>query len=479
MHTLESAMSAEQPVRNAASFRDPAGFVFELEGRIYRAVNEPCLALLRELNECGLLPELVRDGLVVPTSFVEDPAVQARLGERVGGDWAGFLEHERISPISFPCEWSASMLADAGILTLDLQMRLLARGYSLKDATAYNIQFHGGRPVFIDLPSIERPARLDVWHALGQFGRMFTLPLLLSACKGQSLRSYFLANLDGCDVSEVRRAFGRLELLRPGLLLDLTLPYWLGRMADSGRGRRPGTSGRTAGTATPQLANLKRLRAKLGRLAKAHRPGDVWADYTSTCSYSRAAEDSKVAMVRDFLAQAAPATVLDVGCNTGAYSRLAAQAGAAVVAIDNSTDSIELFYRSLRQDPLDILPLVVDLANPSPPMGFRHRERPGFMERVKADCVLALAVIHHLHVSANLPVEGIRDLFADLAGRHLVLEFVPTDDVMFKRLLRFREDLYAGFTVEACIAAFAPRFRLLRREPVADSPRTLLFFERI
>ena len=239
-------LQAESPVRQAGSFRDPSGFVFELDGRILRAVDESCLQTVRELRDSGLLTRLIDDGLVVPTTIVEDPELLQQLRRSIPSPPASF-EHERIHPISYPYEWSPSMLADAGICTIDLQIRLLENGYSLKDATAYNIQFHRGRPVFIDIPSIERPPRLDVWIALGQFGRMFTNPLLLNRYKGQSLRSYFLADLDGSDVSRVQRAFGRLELLSPRLLLDVTLPYWFGRRAsrlDDTQPRRTGNSPR-------------------------------------------------------------------------------------------------------------------------------------------------------------------------------------------------------------------------------------------
>ncbi len=470
-------MVAEQPIRQAASFRDPGGFVFELDGRVFRAIGGPCLDSIQSLHTSGLLRQLIDDGLVVPSEQVDDPEMLHVLHETYP-QAAGFLEHRRIETITYPYEWSVSMLVDAGILTLDLQMRLLEHGLSLKDATAYNIQFDNGRPVFIDLPSIERPPRLDVWIALGQFNRMFTVPLLLNERKGQSLRSYFLADLDGRNLSDVRRAFGRLEMLSPALLLDVSVPYWLERWSGSRTHTAPRRIQPASTRPEAQLFNLRRLRHKLQGFAVRYRPQGHWARYTDNCSYSQTSQQSKMEAVRRFLDDRMPETVLDIGSNTGRYAALAAGCGAKVIAIDSDPDSIELLYRRVKQGAPSILPMCVDIANPSPGIGYRNRERAGFLDRVQADGVLALALIHHLHVTCNLPLEHIRDLLADLTRRYLVLEFVPPADAMFQELTEFRTDLFEDFTLERCLEVFGGRFRLIGREPITDCLRTLLFFEK-
>jgi hypothetical protein len=223
--------SLAQPNRIAGSFRDPSGYVFARKDRIFRAIDEDCRQILGKLGESGLLSRLINEGALVQTAFVEEEALRSELADEHPG-FHHFLEHEVLAPITYPHEWSISMLADAGVATLDLQMRLLEEGYSLKDATAYNLQFVDGRPKFIDVSSIERPRRLDLWLALGQFEQMFVFPLLLCRHLGWDIRSYFLANLGGRDVEQVARGFTRLQLLRPSLLLDVTLPVLLGRWAD-------------------------------------------------------------------------------------------------------------------------------------------------------------------------------------------------------------------------------------------------------
>jgi hypothetical protein len=464
--------------RIAGSFRDPSGYVFRRDGRVFRAVGADCSATLHGLAEEGALENLVAEGALVASRFVDDPALLSELRAENGG-FDSFLEHQALARITFPYEWSISMLADAAALTLDLEERLLARGLSLKDATAYNVQFVRGRPVFIDLASIERPRRLDVWFALGQFNQMFLFPLFLCVHRGWDLRSYFLGRLNGRSVEEMGRGLGSLEKLRPRSLLDVTLPLWLSRAAERKPSRGAETKTRQGpGDPRAQVLNLHRLRGKALKLAARYKPGGVWSTYTRRCSYDESSEKSKKELVRAFLEEHRPATVLDLGCNTGDYSLLAAGCGASVTAADADHDAVELLYRRLRAEPADITPMVVDLGNPSPAIGFLNAERPAALERMEADCVLALALIHHLFVAGNLPFASIRDLFARLCRRFLLLEFVPKEDSMFQRLTRFRVDLSEGYELSQAKRVFGEKFTLIREAAIPSSTRTLLVYQK-
>jgi SAM-dependent methyltransferase len=465
--------------RDGGSFRDPSGFVFQQGGRLYRAIDPRCAEDLGALKESGGLTRLIQEGLLVRTEFLPPSALTGQFAAEYPG-YGTFLEHEVLRPITYPYCWTVSMLADAGIHTIDLQIRLLQSGHSLKDATAYNVQFRNGRPVFIDLSSIERPARLDIWVALGQFHQMFTFPLLLVRYRGWDLRSYFLANLGGRTVEQVARAFAGLSRYHPRLLLDVTLPLTLNRR---GTGSGDASSGRELLTkpnsnSQPQVINLKRVRSKIAKLAAGYRPEGTWARYTTECTYDDAATLAKKGLVGEMLRAVRPKQVLDLGCNTGEYSFLAAEGGAAVIAADSDHDAVELLYRRLRGKGLPITPVVLDLCNPSPAIGFRNLERARFVDRVEPDCVMALALFHHLHVSGNLPLEAIRDLFFDLTRDALILEFVPPADPMFRKITAFRLQSYEAVTLEACLEAFRPRFDLVRQVPVPGTPRSLLLFRR-
>ena len=475
-------MSGESPTvgnpRDAGSFRDPSGYVFEQNGGIFRAINADCLATLAPLLKEGWLAKNPWSGAVVPTRLVdaEDPLRLALASSHPGA--AGFLEHERLKTISYPYEWTCSMLADAAQLTLALQSALLDRQLSLKDATAYNIQFVHGKPVFIDVASIEKPHRLDLWFALGQFQRMFLLPLMLCRYRGWDFRSYFLANLDGRNSEQVGRSFG-WGRWRPGLILDLALPLMFERKARHNAADKQRRFQQGSQNPLAQKLNLDRLRRKVEALAKGYQPGSDWAHYTTTCTYDDAAESAKKRVVSEWLAAMPARTVLDVGCNTGDYSYLAAQSGATVLAADADHDAVEVLYRRLKKQPANITPMVLDLANPSPAIGYLNRERPAFLDRVEADCVLALALLHHLLVSANFPLAAIGELFHRLTRRHLILEFVPVEDPMFQQLLQFRVNLFQGLTLAACIEAFTPRFELVRQQSIPGSLRTLLWLRKL
>ena len=466
--------------RIAGSFRDPSGYVFQHGERIFRALDPSAAELLRGLDAQGHLVRWAREGLVVATRFIEDATLLTDLKIAHPG-FVAFVEHGRIAPITYPGEWSTSMLADAGLLTLKLQGELLDLGLSLKDATAYNVQFVQGRPVFIDLTSIEKPARLDLWFALGQFNRMFLYPLLLVKHAGWDLRSYFSSNLDGRSTLQVGQAFPFHQRWSPGLVFDIGLPFALERRVKAGKASAPkapavAPGDLPVGNPVVQRMTLGRLAKKIARLAESITPATVWGDYTQICSYDDQAEASKKALVAEFLKEAQATDVLDIGCNTGDYSRIAAATGAAVLATDFDISAVEQMYQRLRQEPAAITPMVVDIANPTPGIGYMNAERPAFLERITPDCVLALAVIHHLLVGANLPMVAIRDLFATLTRRNLILEFVPTDDVMFRRLIEFRVNLFHHITLDHCLAVFSEKFTLVRQEPIQNSPRTLLLF---
>ena len=425
----------------AGSFRDPSGIRLRSAKAASFAIDETGLQVLSSLAQTGVLAELGYPVLwaghlggqasegrgqksdirpltsgparVVGSESSTDPALLAALSAEHPG-FTHFLEHQVVRPITYPYEWSVSMLADAGVQTIDLQLRLLAAGCGLKDASAYNIQFVGGRPTFIDLASIERPRRLDLWFALGQFQQMFLFPLLLCRYRGWDLRAYFLANLGGCGVEQVARGFGPLGLLRPGLLLDVTLPLLLTRWAEKSdrawQERLQGTAARPHGPNCQPAAPAAQSREVGGGLSTPRRLGGLRA----ICNYSEQAEQAKKSLVGEFLRQTRPRRVVDLGCNTGDYSRLAAECGADVVAVDADQDAVEVLYRQLRRQPAAITPMVVDLGNPSPALGFMNRERSAFVDRVRGDCVLALALLHHLLVAGNLSLEAICEMFAAL-----------------------------------------------------------------
>jgi SAM-dependent methyltransferase len=439
-----------------------------MEGEIYRAVDEDCAGLFRNLDTTGVLDILHRRGRLVRTRSVrqEEPIYES-LRRHIPG-FATFLHHEKVPFVSYPYEWSQSMLADAAVCCLDLELLLIEHGYSLKDASAYNVQWICGRPVFIDVPSIETVRRRDVWTALDQFYRMFLYPLLLKRSGKTDLKGYFLAHLDGMESDEVFNRFGRLGACRPAALLDVALPHFL-QCCSKGGGAKLRHSLK-ADRADPRalVMNLKRLRSKIESISNKAASGSRWTDYARANTYGDEALALKQSFVKGFIERHPVKNVLDIGCNTGSFTEPAIEAGAGVVAVDSDAACVDALYRRARENKWNVTPLVMDIANPSPAMGFRHAERASFTDRASFDCVFALALLHHLLIASRLPLAAIRDMLAELTGEYLIVEFVGPGDEMFQSFLAARENLYGELTVDRFLSVFGERFETIEHQRVTD-----------
>jgi hypothetical protein len=461
--------STEGAEVDPASFRDPAGFVFRRDGILYRQIQPPAADDWAAFLSSGLHGRLVADRLLVEHADAS-PGLAAVPGA------VAVIQPRVVELISYPYEWCFSQLQEAALLTLDLQSRALDAGMRLRDASAYNVQFDDGRPIFIDSLSFEKASDTEPWPAYRQFCEHFLAPLALMAHRdprcGLMLRDF----IDGIPLD---LAAGLLPW-RTRLNLGLSAHVHLHARAQRRAGGAPAASGTAARarriSPTGQRALLDSLRRTVAGLRI--EPGGPWADYAGSTSYSEAATASKGELVRAMLVLARGRTVWDLGANTGVYSALATQAGYRVVAFDQDAGSVEAHWRHVRgvRNPA-ILPLVLNLTNPSPALGWGLRERRSFFDRGEPDVLMALALVHHLAIGNNVSLEGIAELFARIAPRAIV-EFVPKEDPMTQRLLAARPDIFDRYTIDGFRDAFGGQFRITRESPIADSPRTLFLLER-
>jgi hypothetical protein len=477
-----------QPI--AASFRDPAGSLFRYQGRVLRVVNAIGAADLQAFLASASGRKLMASGTVVPTRALDaaechdllaDPGVRELYDAR-GGQI--ILEHECIDFPSFPYEWNAEMLHAAAILTLDLAQALLADGLGLKDGTPYNILFRGPEPVFIDVLSFERRQPGDAtWLPYAQFVRTFLLPLLANQAYGLSLDQILTTRRDGLEPEEVYRWSKLLQRLRPPFFSLVSMPTWLG-----GKHKQDDTSiYQKKLLSDPEKARyildhlLDGLRRTLHRLKPVEGKSSVWSDYmTTNNNYTTGHFEAKQRFVGEALAEFASRSLLDVGCNTGHFSAIAARNGAKVVALDYDPVVLGDVWRNARKEKLDILPLTVNLTRPSPGTGWRNQECASFLDRAggKFDAVLMLAVIHHMLVTERVPLAGIIDLAAELTTNLLVIEFVAPDDSMFQRLTRGREELHKDLTPELFETLCGRHFELVRMQYVEGTTRRLYLFRK-
>jgi hypothetical protein len=448
--------------RDPGSFRDPIGFVFRREGVLYRQVNRAFEEEWRAAAEAGILRRWQEDGRlvgheVVDVSLAADP-------DRA----LAVLRPDTVPFISYPYEWTFGQLKDAALLTLDMQVDAERSGFTLRDASAYNVQFDRGRPILIDSLSLERRSGDEPWAAYRQFCQHFVAPLALMAHRDVRCGLMLRDHVDGIPLDLAATLLPGRTRLSSGLASHVHLHARAQRRyAHAGHPARARTIG-----ATRRAALLDSLRRTIQGL-RWDPGGTEWADYDRQTSYSDEGTRAKESIVEAMLRDAGGGVVWDLGANVGRFSAIAAGLGRRVVAWDVDPAASERHYQRLKAaGDTSVLPLVQDLVNPSPGLGWAGAERAAFVDRSDADVVLALALVHHLAISNNVPLGLIAALFARLAPAAIV-EFVPKDDPMVRRLLAARRDVFPDYTPAGFEKAFREHFEITERAPIAGSPRTL------
>lgn len=451
------------------SFRDPAGHLFTKDGVVYRQVNQVGRTDYDLLLSSGLYDTLAARGLLIPH---ED------LGLIAGAGPAAYtvIKPHRLTMVSYPHGWCFSQLQDAALTTLAAQQLALTAGMSLKDASAYNVQFADGKPILIDTLSFERLTP-GPWVAYRQFCQHFLAPLALSAYTDERLGRLSQVFIDGVPLRLASRALPAWTWLRRGPLFHIHLHAWgedrLMHMKPSrSRADVPTDGEKRADAGDMKAAVRTSLQAATRRLR--WRPRGEWVTYYDTReSYSQEAVAQKLALVQEWLDAMRPATVWDLGANTGRFSRLATDRRIHTVAFDQDASCVERMYIDARsRGDRHLLPLVMDLANPSPAIGWAHEERASLIQRGPADLVMALALLHHLAIGNNVPFDRIA-AFLKSIGRQVIVEFVPKSDPMVRRLLTSRADVFADYSELMFEKAFSPHFVIERRTSLTHSDRVL------
>lgn len=463
-----SSLSGVDP----ASFRDPHSAVLLAGDQVLRRLSPPAADDWRRLREAAFFARRVSAGEVIGT---EELAATDRpdVGDETA--WPVVLRHDRIPFVSYPYEWCFSQLQDAGGLHIDLLLDALAERLTMKDGYAYNLQFCGAAPVFIDVGSFEAYGG-GPWAGYRQFCQTILFPLLLQAHRNVSYRPLLRGQVNGIEPVQMRALMGGRDLMRTGVLKHVVLHSAVdARSAGKGDGSRAtaeklrdsGYSDAVALAAARNVGTLvRRLRWKPG---ESH-----WTTYQQTSTYTDDERQQKTAFVTEALARQASRLVLDLGCNDGTFSRVAQEHADYVVAVDGDEQTIDALYRQLRAEGnRAILPLVMDLTDPSPAIGWRSRERASFLDRARPDAVLALALVHHLAIGANVPLPEVVSWLHGFGGR-LVVEFVEPTDPMAQRLLANKpEGLFPDYRREVFEELLAARFRVEKQVTLTGGTRTL------
>lgn len=445
----------------ASSFRDPAGFLFRFDGELFRQINPVYYPDFQHLIESGLYQELAQERLLI--SHQEVPYLDSKV-----------IKPEKIPFISYPYEWSFSQLKDAALLTLNIQKRALQYGMSLKDASSYNVQFYQGKPIFIDTLSFARYVEGKPWEAYRQFCQHFLAPLMLMSYRDIRLNQLLKIYIDGIPLDLASNLLPASSKFKLSCALHI---HMHAKMQKKYEQSSKVEIKKQKFTITILKHFIESLIQTVNKLTwKVHKKSE-WYDYYSTNhNYTSCALNQKEMIINEWVKKISPVSLWDLGANIGRFSLIAAQHCQQVVSWDIDTSCVESFYQHTRQHNHTILPLILDLTNPSPSLGWAHHERQSLMERGPVDAILALGLIHHLAIVNNVPLNKIAEFFAALTSC-LIIEFVPKEDSQVQKLLSTRQDIFPEYTLEGFESAFSSHFEIIQKISIEESNRTLYYLK--
>jgi hypothetical protein len=448
---------------HTSSFRDPSGFLFQLDGKLYRQVNQIYQAQYDHLMDSGLYKKLSGMGILVSHQSVQIDPLVAETGYLV-------IQPDIIPLITYPYEWCFNQLKDAALLTLYIAREALQAGMVLKDASAYNVQFRGAFPIFIDSLSFDIYQEGKPWDAYRQFCQHFLAPLALMAYRDVRLAQLLQSNIDGVPLDLASILLPWRTKLNTGLLTHIHLHATAqNRYADRESGVKTDPHKFSLFAFQALIDNLENTIKKLTL-----RHGSTeWADYYDNTNYDETAFRSKTEIVKGMLDKVGPGEVWDLGANNGVFSRLASEKAMYTVAWDIDPNAVEANYQKTKKEKnRRLLPLVLDLFNPSPAIGWHNSERDSLVDRAPVHTLMALALVHHLAISNNLPLQKVCEFFGQI-GQWAIVEFVPKSDSQVKRLLATREDIFPKYTEEDFEEAAKTHFDIIESASVNGSQRTM------
>jgi len=449
-----------------SSFRDPCGFLFYEGSRLLRQVNACCQKDYDHLMSSGLYNALVEKRLLIPHKEIAGHNGLTASAYKV-------IEPEKVGVITYAYEWCFSQLKDAAVATLEIQKTALQHGMTLKDASAYNIQFHQGRPVFIDTLSFEIYQEGKPWEAYKQFCQHFLAPLALMSYTDIRLNQLLKLYLDGVPLDLASRLLPFKTRLSFSTLMHLHL-----HAKTQAKYENKGSAGKNVKIKQSNLVALIVSLIGTVRNFKLKKQNTEWGEYYTFTNYTDRSFEHKKEIIGRYVKEINPGTLWDLGANTGEFTRIASHQGVNCIAFDIDPLAVEANYNSIRQQKIaNLMPLVMDLTNPSPSIGWNCEERMGIRQRPMPEAVIALALVHHLAISNNLPLNRIAKFLSELS-ENLVIEFVPKSDSQVKRLLETRRDIFGEYNELSFVKEFEVFYNIRDKEKVIDSERTIFRMKR-
>jgi len=450
-----------------ASFRDPSGFIYYQNKELLRQINLVYKNNFDALISSGLYRKLVKQKWLISHKEVN-------LKYKFNNDAYKVIKPEIITPVSYAYDWSFSMLKDAALLTLKIQEEALNYGMTLKDATSFNIQFYKGKPIFIDTLSFEKYELGKPWVAYRQFCEQFLAPLVLMSKVDLRLNQLLKIFLQGIPLDLTSKLLSKKSYLDFNILSHIHIhAKSQARMANKEFNIKQSKFKLSLLQLKSLINNLQSFTKKL----ELKKDNTEWGEYYTFTNYTSSAFKDKANFITRITKKIKPKLVWDLGANDGYFSRLAGKNGAQVIAFDIDPIAVEKNYlQTKKKKEQNMLPLLLDLTNPTGDYGWANQERPTTVKQNKPDLILALALIHHLAIGNNVPFPKIAEYFASL-GNYLIIEFVPKEDSKVKKLLASREDIFSDYKQSVFEKVFARHFKLTEKHNVKGSLRTLYLYE--
>jgi len=452
--------------KEPSSFRDPSGFLFYHDGYIYRHIHQSYKAHYHQFIRSGLYEALVKDHLIVQHQETNQKIIPSK-------DTHIIIKPEKIPFISYPYEWCFSQLKDAALLTLKIQKKALEFGLSLKDCSAYNTQFYKGSPIFIDTLSFEKYEKGHPWVAYRQFCQHFLAPLALMAFKDIRLNQLLRVYIDGIPLDLAStllpfRTYRSLSLVSHIHSHAKSQTYFAEKNINNKTYQisHQGLLG--------MIDNLETIVNKLNWVP----PKTEWDAYYTKMNYTNDSFSHKQCIISELINKINPTCVWDLGANTGLFSRIVSEKGILTISFDIDPACVETNYRNVKdKHETHILPLMIDLSNPSPDLGWGNCERQSFTRRGPVDTVLALAIMHHLVISNNVPFRNLAEFFSSICF-WLIIEFIPKNDSQIQKLLITREDIFHDYTKESFEKIFLDYFEIMSMNSIKNSQRIIYLMKK-
>lgn len=449
--------------RHSSSYRDPSGFLFYHNDILYRQVNQSFKEDFDQFISGGLYQHLVDKKTLIPHKTINENLTGTK-------EWYQTLQPEPISFISYPYEWCFDMWKDAALLTLEIAKEAMDFGMMLKDASAYNVQLHNGKMIFIDTLSFEKYDDAKPWIAYRQFCEHFLAPLALMNFLKTPLSNLFVAYADGIPLSLAKKMLPFKSKWNLHSYLHLHV------QASMTEGKKQLNTPATAFSRKKLLNILNSLESAI-KSYSLNQPSGVWSDYYKEASQREDYLVQKKEIIKNWISKLEIKTAIDFGANEGEFSQLLAERNIYTIAADFDHYSINKLYNYTKKAANNnIHPLVIDIANPSPAIGANNEERASFLNRTNTDVVLALALIHHLCIGKNIPFEDVIKTFQSL-GQTLIIEFVPKEDEKVQFMLHQKKDIYQWYTQDAFLNAFSQKYKIAESKEVGTSKRVLYLMQ--